>query len=78
MKTLITLSIFIVSFLFTSCYTQFATVKENDDYVVKRERTYQKYEKPDDSEDTYYEEEQDQYLSRQGSHFSAWKDRRRG
>ena len=60
MKTLITLSIFIVSFLFTSCYTQFATVKENDDYVVKRERTYQKYEKPDDSEDTYYEEEQDQ------------------
>ena len=60
MKTMLTLFTIILSFLITSCYTQFATVREDDGYVVKRDRVYKDYEEPADSEETeqaYYDDE---------------------
>ncbi len=76
MKTLYTLIFLLTSFFFTSCYTQFATVKHDDDYVVKRERRVKQekrekyrdeqeyvYEDEDSSEyeDKYYEDDDDDF-----------------
>jgi len=52
MKTMLTLFTITLSFILTSCYTQFATVREDEGYVVKRDRVYKKYEEPNDTEES--------------------------
>ena len=68
MKTLLTPLVLLVSFLFSSCYTQFATVRHDDGYVVKRGPTDKKYKdrSRDEQEYAYENDDEQDYVYAEG------------